>query len=163
MPDDPTILTAPSETERQGAEAEQSSPRPATDAAAGSSPTRTRIVRAITGLALLSVFPVAWIIHDVVLSGEAPVTCVFRLLTGKSCPFCGLTRAFASATHGQFGAAMDLHRLWWVFAVIILGFGLLSLWDAFADRRDAARTWRLFLKHPKSMGVAIILVWIARQ
>ena len=42
---------------------------------------------------------------------HAPTLCTFRLLTGVSCPTCGMTRATCALAHGQWSVAMAYHPL----------------------------------------------------
>lgn len=39
-----------------------------------------------------------------------PTTCVFKMITGLNCPFCGLTRSFVALSHLQFLTAWELNR-----------------------------------------------------
>ena len=49
-------------------------------------------------------------------------TCVFKLITGLDCPFCGLTRSFIAVSHLQF------HQAWYFNRAGILIY-LLVLWQ----------------------------------
>ena len=42
---------------------------------------------------------------------EIPELCLWRRLTGHSCPGCGMTRSFTYMGHGQIIDAFRLHRL----------------------------------------------------
>lgn len=42
---------------------------------------------------------------------EVPTLCTFRLLTGESCPGCGLTRSFVFLAHGQLTDAFRMNVL----------------------------------------------------
>lgn len=43
-------------------------------------------------------------------SGWTPFpSCLFRALTGLSCPTCGMTRAFQAAAHGDISGALGLN------------------------------------------------------
>ncbi|OPZ27967.1 MAG: hypothetical protein BWZ02_01459 [Lentisphaerae bacterium ADurb.BinA184] len=52
-------------------------------------------------------------------------TCLFRLLTGRSCPFCGLTRGFHGIAAGEFAAVARACPA--AFAVYV-GVALLFVW-----------------------------------
>ncbi len=54
------------------------------------------------------------------LSIEMPALCAWQQLFGVNCPFCGLTRCFVSAAHGQFARAWQFHPLGLIlfFAVV---------------------------------------------
>jgi hypothetical protein len=65
------------------------------------------IRRALPALALGSVLAASRFINPDALPG----VCVFRLLTGIPCMFCGLTHAFHALSMGHFAEAMDYHPL----------------------------------------------------
>lgn len=82
----------------------------------------------LLGAALWGLFPLAWLAAPI-LTVPAPPSCTFRLLTGQPCPFCGLSRAFAHAAHGQWGQAAACHPLWWLATALVAVAGLLALRD----------------------------------
>ncbi len=53
---------------------------------------------------LLILVPTAWLERRRSL-------CLFRNLTGRKCPGCGMTRAISSAAHGNFPQALRHNRL----------------------------------------------------
>ena len=90
---------------------------------------RHRLKRLVLALVIYATFPVAWFIRPIV--GRNNITiCFFRTVTGRPCPFCGLTRAFAFAIHGEFGEAFHYHPLWWVAALVVACVGFVCLLDA---------------------------------
>ena len=84
--------------------------------------------RLLLGMFLLVLFPLAWFLHPYVMA-EGFTVCFFHTITGESCFFCGLTRALASAMHGDFQVAFGYHALWWLAALVMAGLGLLALVD----------------------------------
>ncbi|MEN0062934.1 MAG: DUF2752 domain-containing protein [Myxococcota bacterium] len=42
---------------------------------------------------------------------DVPVLCTFRLITGYSCPGCGLTRSFSFLAHGHVAEAFQMNPL----------------------------------------------------
>lgn len=42
---------------------------------------------------------------------DGPVLCPFRLLTGVTCPACGMTRSWVHTAHGQWSEALAQHAL----------------------------------------------------
>lgn len=44
--------------------------------------------------------------QEAVLVKEGPCLCVFKTVTGRECPGCGLTRAFFHLLHGEWDAAV---------------------------------------------------------
>src|SRR5207237_709809 len=96
---------------------------------------------------LLGLFPAAYAFRPFILRDALPI-CPFRCATGKPCPLCGLTRAFASATHGDFHAAFDFNPLWPIFSAVAILFSVLLAIDVFAGTalavrlgRAASRSW----------------------
>lgn len=87
-------------------------------------------MRLMTGLALFAIFPVAYLFRP--LAPDEPIfsACMFRAFTGKSCLFCGMTRAFTRMTHGEFTAASQFNPLWWFAALIIGVIGIIAVLDA---------------------------------
>ena len=60
---------------------------------------------------------------------EGPVICPMPLTTGIPCPGCGITRATAHATHGEFAEAFRYHALWpfaWAYFAMLWIYKLLE-------------------------------------
>jgi uncharacterized membrane protein YfcA len=54
----------------------------------------------------------AWVLPALWSRGVNPMPpCVFHLLTGQPCPFCGGTRSFVAMAHGDIGAAAHVYPL----------------------------------------------------
>lgn len=49
-------------------------------------------------------------------------TCPFAILTGFSCPGCGLTRAGIHLLKGEFSAALELHPMIFLWVLLLLYF-----------------------------------------
>lgn len=89
-----------------------------------------------------------------------PGVCVFRMVTGIPCMFCGLTHAFHAIMLGDFRAALDFHPLAFVaFGLVVISillFMLLAL-----DRNKRIPRWKV---KPNTLLLAIFafftLVWI---
>lgn len=117
----------------------------------------------LLGMSLLAVFPLAWAIYPAVIVPTDFTVCVFRTLTKLECPFCGLTRALASAMHGNFQAAFAFHPLWWLAAVLIAGTGILTIFDSIDG---GSRLGRLLRYRTRAIDLFIILAltgfWIYR-
>ncbi|HEY3232030.1 MAG TPA: DUF2752 domain-containing protein [Roseiflexaceae bacterium] len=87
-----------------------------------------RLRRLLAAALLLAAVPLAasmrsWIVADHV----SP--CIFRSITGRPCPLCGMTRAMAHAGCGDFGQAWQSHPLWPVLALIMAGLAASLLLD----------------------------------
>ena len=86
------------------------------------------------------IFATARAILPVVAGSQQPI-CIFRIVTGKPCLFCGLTRAFAYASHGDFATASSYHPLWWVFAILIVAASIVAWIDLFKNSNRLQRIW----------------------
>jgi hypothetical protein len=83
----------------------------------------------LLAILLCSTFVIAWFIQPSICTSDYSI-CIFRTVTDKPCVFCGLTRAFAYAIHGDFNSALACHKFWWIAALIIIGIASFSLVDA---------------------------------
>lgn len=81
----------------------------------------------VVGWLMLSTFPVAYALKPWIVTSTL-IICPFRAITGHLCIFCGLTRAFAYATHGDFDAATAMHPAWWLMAAVVLVLGVRLAW-----------------------------------
>jgi len=82
------------------------------------------------GFLLVLLFPLAWILKY--FHPHFPGTvCFFKTLTGKACPFCGLSRALSSFMHGAYQEAFKFHAIWWLAVLIIFGMIILLLYEGF--------------------------------
>ena len=50
----------------------------------------------------------------------AGIGCPIKFMTGISCPGCGMTRAWLSVLHIDFGSAFAFHPLFWILPVVFL-------------------------------------------
>lgn len=110
----------------------------------------------VTALVLLGTFPAAFVARHLIL-GATITICPFKLLTGRPCIFCGLTRAFAHATHGELGAAFAVNPLWWAAALLLIIAGVSCLVAAFRRSPTVSWLWRLW-KTPAWKFVASVVV-----
>jgi hypothetical protein len=123
----------------------------------------SRLTRLTIALLLYSVFPVAWAGAPFITQANGCI-CIFRMMTGKPCVFCGLTRAFAHATHCEFGMAFSCHPLWWLAALVIFALATISLVDSVAGTDFIGRfEWleRLPVWVPVGTAIALTLLrWL---
>ena len=115
------------------------------------------------GASLLTLFPIAWMIYPYVIVPSNVTVCLFKTLTDRDCPFCGLTRALASAMHGDFQAAMGYHPLWWLASLLIAGTGVLAFLDGISNdnRLENLRSKTKFLD--VYIILALIVFWLIRE
>jgi Protein of unknown function (DUF2752) len=106
----------------------------------GTGPRRWHALRALASLSVLA--PLALVIAisfavtpDDIESGRVVLSppCLFKLVLGRDCPTCGLTRAFAALSHGQLALATSYHRasiavyvLFWIGTLVAAADGLRS-------------------------------------
>ena len=121
---------------------EQLPPSPATENARG----RGGRGQLAGAAALIAVFPAAYVLQPLILRDALPI-CPFRCATGKPCPLCGMTRAFATAMHGDFTAAFRFNPLWPVFAATFVTFAVLLVTDAAGRTHRAAAALGHALSH----------------
>ncbi len=108
----------------------------------------------------LSPFPAAWLYYYRYETWHH-TTCIYKSITGSDCAFCGLTRAFANATHAQFQEATELNVTWpFYFALFLLiAFSCLSAAISGNDRflNSLHRLWQ---NHYGKILIAIVLTSI---
>lgn len=70
---------------------------------------------------------------------HAPTLCTFRVVTGKPCPTCGMTRATCALAHGEWAKAMGYHPL----VVPFWGALVAMLWTHFVlPLSEKTERWR---------------------
>ena len=120
----------------------------------------TRVRRSVWAGMLFATFPIVWWLRPLIIEDRIPI-CLFRIATKKPCPLCGLTRAFAHATHGEFCLAWESNPLWVLAVALIATLATLMAIDALAgtdtSRRFMCRLDRLFI--PVVVGSAIFGIW----
>lgn len=86
------------------------------------------------------------------------IGCVFKLVTGLSCPGCGMTRAWLSAFRLDFSAAFAYHPLFWVvpFAIVVACVEELPATELPRRVRWLARVV------PVVLVALLLVVWVAR-
>jgi len=103
-------------------------------------PRRSRFFAAIVGAGLLAVLllasqlrpdPRGWGTHEQL--GLPP--CTFLILSGKRCPACGMTTAWAHFTHGRLADALRTHAAGTLLAVVALVVALGALIVAARGKR----------------------------
>jgi hypothetical protein len=88
---------------------------------------------------------------EALASGAVRLTggCPYRARTGRSCPTCGLTRAFVAASHGRFTAASGFHP-----AALPIFFGTWVVFLATSGAAAALALRALGSRHPARPGPA---------
>lgn len=121
-------------------------------------PSRDRLLWLAAGAAALVAMTGAAFAAEELARG--PTVCVFRAVTGISCPGCGLTRAFAWLGRGELGRAFALHPFAPLLAVeAALAWGL---WGTVLAGRTTWPSERTLLTILWGNLGAIALVWGAR-
>ena len=120
----------------------------------------TRARRSVWAGLLFATFPIAWWLRPLIIEDHIPV-CLFRIATTKPCPFCGLTRAFAHATHGEFGLAWESNPLWFLAVALIATLAVLMATDAAAGTDTFDRFMRRLDRWlvPVVVGLTIFGIW----
>lgn len=101
------------------------------------SPRNLHLRPLLVGTAFASVFVIAALVPQAAAE-QGPVLCPLKFATGLDCPFCGLTRAFVCAAHGNFAAATSYNPAWPAVALAILMVTLLCWHDAYRGSRCAS-------------------------
>jgi uncharacterized membrane protein len=72
--------------------------------------------------------------------------CSFKMMTGRPCPGCGLTRSFCAISHGRLGQAFHFNPFGFFFYAGTIG---LAVWPLLARYFPRLKTWmnqtRLFV------------------
>lgn len=89
------------------------------------------------------------------------IGCVFKLVTGLSCPGCGMTRAWLAALRLDLPAALAYHPLFWVVPVAIVVACVEELPVSETSRRPrwVARAQRVV---PVVLVALLLVVWVVR-
>lgn len=118
-----------------------------------------RFPRLVVATIMLALVPLCHAMAGLLLRDAVPL-CPFRCATGWPCPLCGLTRAIALASHGQWGPATAMNPLWPVFVTLALTFAILLFIDAWrrSDRagyllRALSGAWRWWAPGLLAFGI----------
>ena len=123
---------------------------------------RQRWINVFRALILLAIFPVSWLAYSPLRHEALPPFCLFLRLTSRPCPFCGLTRAFAHATHGELREAWEFHALWWLAALTILAVAAALLIDAFAGTGLTGYLQRLWRRASWPLVTMLVVLSLLR-
>jgi hypothetical protein len=110
---------------------------------------------------LCSTFVIAWLIPPLICTSDYSI-CIFRTVTDKPCVFCGLTRALAYATHGDFDSAFACHKFWWLAALIIIVIVSVSMVDAVAGTSVLLRLSALRYIRVRLLACVVIMLTLVR-
>jgi hypothetical protein len=95
---------------------------------------------------------------------HAPVVCTFRIVTGKPCPTCGMTRATCALAHGEWAKAMAYHPLvvpFWLTLAALLWTYLVMPLSVQTQRWRVVSTWA-FIGVVGAGFVLRIVEWVSR-
>ena len=115
-----------------------------------------RLRRAALAGIMLAIIPMARLLGQPG-SGDGASGCLLHDLTGHPCPFCGLTRALNSATHGDWSAAAAFHPLWWMAGFAILIVAALAIRDACFGTDSFTRIRTIWRKTPWYLPAGILV------
>jgi hypothetical protein len=82
--------------------------------------TRKRLYTLVICLSVAGYFWVFWNSGFFGWNEKAPLTCLFKSVTGIPCPSCGSTHAVASILYGDFGRAAHENPLGFIIAALLL-------------------------------------------
>ncbi|MBM80820.1 MAG: hypothetical protein CMJ78_09520 [Planctomycetaceae bacterium] len=85
--------------------------------------------------ALLTVLPEGRVAFKGFESHPLPHTCSLRMMINLDCAGCGLTRSTIHLVHGNFSAALAVHRLGWLVALLIASQVPYRLWIILRNSR----------------------------
>lgn len=89
--------------------------------------------------------------------------CLFHQLTGLPCPFCGLTRAFCHALHGQWSQSLAYHPAGILLAAAVSGRAVWLALDAMHGRSLQAGWYQRAVRVLGPAGAAVSLLgWMIR-
>ncbi|MDD7342165.1 MAG: DUF2752 domain-containing protein [Bacteroidales bacterium] len=86
--------------------------------------------------------------------------CIFKSLTGFSCPGCGLQRALHATLHGHLAEAWHYNAMLPVLAAVLAAYATSGLWQ-----RRWPRLWAVLNSPWAAMAVltTIVLWWLLRN
>lgn len=86
--------------------------------------------------------------------------CIFKSLTGLSCPGCGLQRALHAALHGRLAEAWRYNAMLPVLAAVLVAYATSGLWQ-----RRWPRLWAALNSAWAAMAILamIVLWWVLRN
>jgi hypothetical protein len=91
-----------------------------------------------------------------------PEVCIFRILTGIPCMFCGLTRAFHAISLGHFGQAIGYHPLAFpAYGLVVLHFVLACL-RAFGWKHPRLLPALTYTSMLTATFMAFTFIWMVR-
>ena len=88
-----------------------------------------------------------------------PVTCIFKTVTGISCPACGMTRSFLAIFHFDFLSSIYHNLLSIPFFIFLIYFSFMLLKDLIQNRFEFIPNFLKFLE--KNAFLIIILLIIS--
>lgn len=101
---------------------------------------KTRWKSVLIGSVLLLILPITGILSEEIQK-ESRGGCLIKSAFQTNCPFCGMTRAFSFAAHGDLAKANQLNPGWSVALFIIVALGILHLLDGFTEKTRIEAFW----------------------
>ena len=116
---------------------------------------------ALAGSAVLGA---SWVLPQLWARGVNPMPpCIFHLVTGQPCPFCGGTRSFVAMARGDIGAAAHVFPIGPLLFVALVVAVAYSLWSLATRRRIRVRMDPGLVRALTVLGLAILVVnWVSK-
>ena len=120
---------------------------------------RVRGPEPVVALGGAAVLGTAWVLPQLWSRGVSPIPpCIFHVVTGQPCPFCGGTRSFAAMAHGNLAGAVHVFPIGpLLFAGLVLAV-LYSLWSLASGRRVRVSMDQGLRRTVVVVAVALLLV-----
>lgn len=87
-----------------------------------------------------------------------PVTCIFKTVTGISCPACGMTRSFLAIFHFDFLTAIYHNLLGIPLFIFLIYFSFMLLKDFFQNRFTFISNLLIFLEKNAFLIIVLLLI-----
>jgi uncharacterized membrane protein YfcA len=89
--------------------------------------------------------------------------CMFHLLTGQPCPFCGGTRSFVALVRGDVGAAVHVFPIGPLLFLALVIAVAYSIWSLVTGTRVRVRMEPRLVRALTVLGLAILLAnWVSK-